>query len=86
MKHESRAVGGRIMTVPFTILLAFGLIGLFLIGLRFVLGLGATTNLSAGYPWGLWIAFDVVTGTALACGGYAMALMVYVFNRGKYHP
>lgn len=86
MKEQAHAVGGRIMTVPFTILLAFGIFGVFLIGLRFVLGLGATTNLSAGYPWGIWIAFDVVTGTALACGGYAMALLVYVFNRAKYHP
>jgi Ni/Fe-hydrogenase subunit HybB-like protein len=39
-----------------------------------------------GYPWGLWIAFDVVTGTALACGGYAIALLVYVMNKGQYHP
>jgi Ni/Fe-hydrogenase subunit HybB-like protein len=39
-----------------------------------------------GYPWGLWIAFDVVTGTALACGGYSVALLVYVLNKGKYHP
>jgi Ni/Fe-hydrogenase subunit HybB-like protein len=42
--------------------------------------------MSDGYPFGLWIAFDVVTGTALACGGYAMALLVYVLNRGRYHP
>jgi Ni/Fe-hydrogenase subunit HybB-like protein len=28
----------------------------------------------------------VVTGTAIACGGYAMALLVYIFNRGQYHP
>jgi len=28
----------------------------------------------------------VVTGTALACGGYAVALLVYIFNKGKYHP
>jgi Ni/Fe-hydrogenase subunit HybB-like protein len=27
----------------------------------------------------------VVTGTALACGGYAMAILVYVLNRGRYH-
>jgi Ni/Fe-hydrogenase subunit HybB-like protein len=27
-----------------------------------------------------------VTGTALACGGYAVALLTYVLNRGKYHP
>jgi len=41
--------------------------------------------MSDGYPWGLWIAFDVVIGTALGCGGYAMALLVYVFNKGEYH-
>ena len=50
------------------------------------LGLGAATALNDGYPWGIWIAFDVVTGTALACGGYAVALLVYIFNQGEYHP
>jgi len=39
-----------------------------------------------GYPWGIWIALDVVVGTALACGGYTMALMTYACNRGEYHP
>jgi len=53
---------------------------------RFAVGLGPSTGLSDGYPWGLWIALEVVTGTALACGGYAMALLVYVFNQGRYHP
>ena len=50
----------------------FGL-GALLIVWRLVAGLGATTALNDGYPLGLWIAFDVVTGTALACGGYAVA-------------
>lgn len=49
-------------------------------------GLGAVTNMSDGYPWGIWIAFDVVVGTAFGCGGYAMALLIYVFNKGEYHP
>jgi Ni/Fe-hydrogenase subunit HybB-like protein len=53
---------------------------------RLAAGLGAVTALSDGYPWGLWIAFDVVTGTALACGGYAVAILVYILNRGRYHP
>ncbi|MEW6338574.1 MAG: NrfD/PsrC family molybdoenzyme membrane anchor subunit [Acidobacteriota bacterium] len=52
---------------------------------RFFVGLGPATALSDSYPWGIWIAFDVVIGTALGCGGYAMALLVYIFNRGKYH-
>ena len=37
-------------------------------------------------PWGLWIAIDVVVGTALGCGGFAVALLVYILNKGKYHP
>lgn len=81
-----RAAGGPILTAWYKVLLAFGALGLVLIAWRFAAGLGATTALSDGYPWGLWIAFDVVTGTAFACGGYAMALVVYIFNKGKYHP
>lgn len=61
-------------------------LGAALIIWRFWVGLGPATGLSDGYPWGLWIAFDVVTGTALACGGYAIGLLVYILNRGHYHP
>jgi Ni/Fe-hydrogenase subunit HybB-like protein len=57
-----------------------------LIGIRYVLGIGAVSNLNDGYPWGIWIAYDVVVGTAIGCGGYAMALLVYVMNKGEYHP
>ena len=39
-----------------------------------------------GFPWGIWIAFDVVIGTALACGGFSVAILCYAFNKGKYHP
>jgi Ni/Fe-hydrogenase subunit HybB-like protein len=53
---------------------------------RFLAGLGAVANINDGYPWGIWIAFDVVTGTALGCGGYAVALLVYILNKGEYHP
>ena len=76
----------RVMTRPYTFLLFLAALAFGLIAWRFAVGLGSTTALSDGYPWGLWIAFDVVTGTALACGGYAMALLVYIFNKGKYHP
>ena len=34
--------------------------------LRFVYGIGAVTNLSDQFPWGLWISFDVMSGVALA--------------------
>src|SRR5574343_456663 len=53
---------------------------------RFIFGLGAVTNLNDGYPWGIWVVFDVVIGSAFACGGFSVAMLVYIFNRGQYHP
>ena len=53
---------------------------------RFIFGLGAVTNLNDGYPWGIWVVFDVVIGSAFACGGFSVAMLVYIFNRGEYHP
>lgn len=53
---------------------------------RFVFGLGAVTNLNDGYPWGIWVVVDVVIGSAFACGGFSVAMLVYIFNRGEYHP
>ena len=66
--------------------LMFVVLGIVLFLARFIIGLGASTNLSAGYPWGIWITVDVVIGTAIGCGGFAMAILVYIFNRGEYHP
>jgi len=84
--HKPTPVGGPMMTPTVRVLLFVFLVGAALTVWRFAVGLGPSTGLSDGYPWGIWIAFDVVTGTALACGGYAIALLVYIFNKGKYHP
>ncbi|HRE85031.1 MAG TPA: Ni/Fe-hydrogenase cytochrome b subunit [Accumulibacter sp.] len=53
---------------------------------RLIFGLGATTNLNDGYSWGAWVVVDVFIGSALACGGFSVALLVYIFNKGQYHP
>lgn len=79
-------VGGPILTRPFLVLLAIAGVGAIVTVWRFVAGIGAVSNLSNGYPWGVWIAVDVVVGTALGCGGFAVGLLVYVLNRGRYHP
>ncbi len=86
MSARARPVGGKLLTTSVQIMIA--LLGFATIAAvaRFVRGLGATTAMNDGFPWGIWIAFDVVVGTALASGGYAMALLVYVFNKGRYHP
>src|SRR5512140_2371962 len=73
--------GGKVVTKPFLVLAALALIGVILILYRYAAGLGAVTNLSDGFPWGLWITYDVLVGTALGCGGYAVAILVYAFNR-----
>ncbi len=85
-QHAVAPLGGRLVT-PVTVVLAglTAIAGVILL-VRFFFGLGAVTNISDGFPWGIWIAYDVMVGSALACGGYAMALLVYIFNRGEYHP
>lgn len=84
--HAPAPLGGKLVT-PVTIFLgvlslAAGVVAL----IRFVFGLGAVTNMSNGYSLGIWIVYDVVIGSGLACGGYVMALLVYILNRGEYHP
>jgi Ni/Fe-hydrogenase subunit HybB-like protein len=57
-----------------------------IIVVRLFFGLASTTNVNDGYSWGIWVVVDVFIGSALACGGFCMALLVYIFNKGKYHP
>jgi Ni/Fe-hydrogenase subunit HybB-like protein len=85
MSEESKPLGGEVLTKPFKVLAGIFGFSVLLIIYRYFTGIGAVSNLSDGYPWGIWIAYDVVAGTAIACGGYSLALMVYVFNKGQYH-
>jgi Ni/Fe-hydrogenase subunit HybB-like protein len=62
------------------------LLGVILIVIRFAKGLGAVTNLSQDFPWGLWIAFDVNTGVAFAGGAYVLTFIVYILRIQKYKP
>ena len=53
---------------------------------RFIFGLGATTNLSDTYPWGLWISFDVVTSVPLAAGAFVLGAIIHCFHIKKLEP
>ncbi len=87
MNHRYQALDNRPLFTPFFLLmLAIAAIGAVFLVIRFVTGIGTVANLSGGYPWGIWVVYDIVVGTALACGGYALAVTVYLFNKGKYHP
>ncbi|MEZ5358604.1 MAG: NrfD/PsrC family molybdoenzyme membrane anchor subunit [Candidatus Zixiibacteriota bacterium] len=71
---------------PFNIISAIIVIaGLPLVYLRFTGGLGAVTNLDHTNPWGIWIGFDLLTGVALAAGGYVTAAAVELFGMKKFH-
>ena len=54
--------------------------------LRARYGLGAVTNLSDQFPWGIWVGFDVLCGVGLAAGGFTLVAVVHIFNVEKYKP
>ena len=79
-------VGGRLLTPVTFVCGVLILAALAVLALRFATGLGAVTNLNDGYRWGIRVVADVVIGSAFACGGFAVAMLVYIFNKGEYHP
>lgn len=90
MKQHSHAlpapVGGSLLnaaTLTCGVLIA---IMLTILVVRFVFGLATVANINDGYSWGIWVVVDVMIGSALACGGFSVALLVYIFNKGEYHP
>jgi Ni/Fe-hydrogenase subunit HybB-like protein len=74
----------RSLSVVDLILGAVVVFGLVLGIVRLVQGLGATTNLSTAYPWGMWIAFDVFT-IPFSAVAFTLAAVVHIFNQEKYH-
>lgn len=81
--RESRP---RFFTPGVWVVTAVALVGAVSLAARFVFGLGAVTNLSDDYPWGLWIAIDVACGVALAAGGFTTAFIAHLVNREEFHP
>lgn len=51
---------------------------------RLYAGLGATTNMSKVFPWGIWISFDLTT-VALSGGAFTLAALVYIFHMHDLH-
>ena len=53
---------------------------------RFLLGFKASTNLSDGMPWGLWVGLGTLCGVGLSAGGFAIAAAVYILGFERYRP
>ncbi|MFH1566393.1 MAG: NrfD/PsrC family molybdoenzyme membrane anchor subunit [Gemmatimonadota bacterium] len=62
------------------------LVGTWATIVRFTQGLGAATNLSDGFPWGIWIGFDVLVGVGVAAGGFTLTAAVHLFNLERFRP
>ncbi len=62
------------------------LAGIYSTVIRFTQGLGATTNLTDEFPWGIWIGFDILCGVGLAAGGFTLAAMVHIFHIKRFEP
>ena len=73
------------MTWVRAVLIVLSLLAVVLAVYRLVFGLGSATNLNDQWPWGLWIGFDVLTGVALAGGGYSTCLLVHVLRIKKFN-
>lgn len=74
------------LTVWRAIFAAILLSGAYATYLRVFYGLGGSTNLSDRFPWGLWIAFDILCGVGLAAGGFTLVAIVHIFNIERYKP
>lgn len=61
-------------------------LGIYATYVRFFHGLGASTNLSDQFPWGVWIGFDVLCGVMLAAGGFTLTAAVHILNIKRWKP
>jgi len=77
---------GKILT-PFNIISAPILaLGIILVIYRLINGLGSVVAEAPGFPWGIWIGFNVMVGVAFAGGAYVLTFVVYILRSEKYHP
>jgi Ni/Fe-hydrogenase subunit HybB-like protein len=77
----------RSLFTPWDALFALILVvGIPIIVYRFTFGLASATNLTQQTPWGIWIGIDMLSGIALAAGGFTIAATVYLLGIEKYHP
>jgi Ni/Fe-hydrogenase subunit HybB-like protein len=78
-------ISKKFFTPGVIVLIILAVNGLTFLLMRFVFGIGAVTNLSNQYPWGIWIGVDVAAGVALAAGGFTSAALGHVMHRSHYH-
>jgi len=68
--------------IVFCLIMAMGVYSVFV---RYYYGIGAVSNMSDKFPWGIWIGFDVLCGVMLAAGAFIVTGAVYLLNIERLH-
>src|SRR5512138_3758011 len=84
--HERpRAIGGKLLDPTMKVLLVLFAISAVVMAYRFYAGVGAVSNMTDGFTWGIWEPVNVVVFTGIGAGAYGVGLLCYLLNKGKYH-
>ena len=86
MGHKAKPVRKKFWTSGVILLTVFMAAGAVAVIARFIGGIGYVSNLTNARPWGIWIGIDVVSGVALASGGFTIAALAHIFGRHYYEP
>jgi Ni/Fe-hydrogenase subunit HybB-like protein len=62
------------------------LLGIVSAAIRFIYGMGAISNLSNEYSWGIWISLDLLCGVALAAGAFTTCGAVEILGQKQFKP
>ncbi|HSW55273.1 MAG TPA: Ni/Fe-hydrogenase cytochrome b subunit [Ignavibacteriaceae bacterium] len=86
MEHEFQPeqIKHKFFTPWVIVISLIALAGFAFLAVRYLFGLGAVTNLTQFFPWGIWIGLDVAAGVALAAGGFTTAALGHIWHRDKY--
>jgi Ni/Fe-hydrogenase subunit HybB-like protein len=80
-----KPIEGRVLDpLMLTLLAIFGVSSL-VMAYRFVAGIGAVSNMTDGFTWGIWEPINVVVFTGIGAGAYGVGLLCYLLNKGEYH-
>jgi Ni/Fe-hydrogenase subunit HybB-like protein len=80
-----KALGGKLFDPLMNTLLAIFAVSAVVMAYRFVTGVGAVSNMTDGFTWGIWEPVNVVVFTGIGAGAYGVGLLCYLLNKGEYH-
>ncbi len=86
LEQTPEPLAGRFWTPYAFLLLLLSAMGCVACFYRFTGGLGAVTNLTDSYPWGIWKAVNVAAGVALATSSFTTSALVHIFHRKRFAP